>query len=354
MNKPTVNQSIVVLGAGNSGLAMAAYLSSLGLKVRLWNRTAEHIHKIADRKMVRSTGVLSGEFALEMVTDNLELALKNAGLVFVTTPADSHAEIAHKAASFLNKNHTLILNPGRTWGAVVFKEEAFMTKNTFFSIAETQTILFTCRKAEEDLVNIITFKKDILMSTLGNKDVREIIVQLPLDMQKYFIPAGSFLETSLGNIGMILHCAPVVMNVGWIENETAEFKYYYEGITRSVAHFLEKMDTERIMVARKLGCFTPGLKEWIYRSYNVSGNDLYSTIKKVQAYETIDAPNSIKHRYLFEDVATGLVPLEYIGNEIGLEMKCTALIIDLASQLLDIDFRQRGRRLSLAKIRSYL
>lgn len=39
----------------------------------------------------------------------------------------------------------------------------------------------------------------------------------------------------------------------------------------------------------------------------------------------------------------GLVPLEAIGIELGLDMSCTTLIIDLASRLIEVDFRKNGR-----------
>jgi len=40
--------NVTVLGAGNSGLAMAAHLSLYGNKVRLWNRSKENIAKIME------------------------------------------------------------------------------------------------------------------------------------------------------------------------------------------------------------------------------------------------------------------------------------------------------------------
>lgn len=39
-----------VIGAGNGGKAMAAYLALLGMKVALYNRTYAHIEVIAERQ----------------------------------------------------------------------------------------------------------------------------------------------------------------------------------------------------------------------------------------------------------------------------------------------------------------
>ena len=348
------NESICVLGAGNSGMAMAAWLSHLGYRVRLWNRTASHVQGIAESNAISVTGILQGSFPLEMVTDDMEMALGKGGLVLVTTPADAHESVAIKAAPFLTPGHTVILNPGRTWGALSFYETAKKSGSKAFRIAETQTILFTCRKLSERSVNIITLKGNILISALVKGDTEPILQSLPAGLKPHFVPAGSFVETSLGNVGMILHCAPVLMNIGWIENKATEFKYYYDGITPSIASFLEKLDCERIAVAAALGCKIRSLTDWIRQSYGVHAANLYDAIKNVDAYKIIDAPLSIRHRYLFEDVATGLVPLENAGNGLGVKVKCSSLIIDLASEILDVDFRNIGRRPRPEIIKNYL
>ena len=58
--------------------------------------------------------------------------------------------------------------------------------------------------------------------------------------KKYFSVENNIARTSLANIGMILHCAPVLMNIGWIENGKVAFKYYYDGISQTVAKYIEK------------------------------------------------------------------------------------------------------------------
>lgn len=154
------------------------------------------------------------------------------------------------------------------------------------------------------------------------------------------------IETSIGNVGMILHCAPLLLNAGWTESNIHDYKYYFNGISPSIARFLEKVDDERIRVSRLLGTEVESTKEWLKRTYNVRGNSLYECVQNNKAYETIDAPDSLNHRYIFEDIPTGLVPLESAGRYLGLSMTNTSIIIDLASALLNVDFRFRGRNLT--------
>ena len=91
-----------------------------------------------------------------------------------------------------------------------------------------------------------------------------------------------------------------------------------------------------------------GLKpliEWFHRTYHIEGDSIYDCIQNNPSYETIDAPGSLNHRYILEDIPCGLVPLEAVGLKMGINMEYTSLVIDLASKLMGIDFRETGRNL---------
>ncbi|MFY9482070.1 MAG: NAD/NADP octopine/nopaline dehydrogenase family protein, partial [Tissierellaceae bacterium] len=270
-----------------------------GYSVRLWNRSQSTIDKLIKTKTILVEGIINGQAKLDLVTTDMKDALKDSDLILVTTPASSHKDIAKAVAENIQNETLIILNPGRTFGALEFKnvyeDNNHRDKQT---IAETQTIIYTCRKTGEDSVAILSFKSDVLLSGLDSSKNEEIIASLPKCINQYFKPARSIVETSIGNVGMILHPAPLLLNTGWTENPGNIYKYYYDGITPTIGNFIEK----------------------------------------------IDAPTSLKHRYIFEDIPCGLVPLESVGLRLGLDMTYTSLIIDLACKLLDVDFREIGRR----------
>ncbi|NCC80035.1 MAG: NADP transhydrogenase subunit alpha, partial [Clostridia bacterium] len=104
---------VAIIGAGNSGLAMAAHMSFTDNKVYLWNRSEDNITDLMRTRKVETTGVLVGEFELEMVTTKMEEVLSCAKVVLVTTPATSHQGLAKIMAPYLTDEHIVILNPGR-------------------------------------------------------------------------------------------------------------------------------------------------------------------------------------------------------------------------------------------------
>lgn len=337
---------VTILGAGNSGMAMAAHLSLGNNKVTLWNRSVPPISKILETSTVYCHGVITGQAHIATVTDDIGVALQDPDIILITTPANSHKEIAKLIANNINKSTVVVLNPGRTFGALEFKYvyEKYNTKHRQI-IAEAQTILYTCRKTGEDSVNVIALKDSVLLSSLAPGSSEKVIERLPDCIKNNFVPAKSFVQTSIGNVGMVLHCAPLLLNTGWTESKQSNYKYYYNGITPSIVSLIENIDQERVAVSELLGYKVESTKEWLIKQYHVSGNNLYECIQNNKAYRTIDAPDSLEHRYIFEDVPYGLVPLEAIGLKLGLNMDNTSLIIDLASKLLKVNYRKIGRNL---------
>ena len=87
------------------------------------------------------------------------------------------------------------------------------------------------------------------------------------------------IVNSLGNVGMIMHCAPLLLNTGWTESRTSIYKYYYDGITQSVGRLLEEIDKERVLVSKELGLEVETTKEWLKRTYKVQGESLTNVFK---------------------------------------------------------------------------
>lgn len=340
------DNSILVCGAGHQGISMAAHLALNGLNVNLWNRTYEHISLLSSKKVIECDGIFSGYGKLNKVSTNMSEVISD--VIMVTTPSTGHRDIAKELAPYITPDTVVILNPGRTFGAIDFSLSLLQNGvKELPYVAETQTIVYTCRKKNDLSATIFAMKNGVKISSIKNRNIDYILSKLPDCLVNYFEKSNSILETSLNNVGMILHCAPVLMNIGWIESDKVDFKYYYDGISKSIASFLEKMDMERISVAKYLGVDIESVEGWLKRVYNVSGNSLYECIRNNPAYREIDAPPTINCRYIFEDIPNGLVPVEYIGKSLGFPTPTISTIIDLANSVCNIDFRVTGRKFGL-------
>lgn len=107
-----------VLGAGNGGMAMAGHLAITGCKVNLFNRSEERIRPIQERGGLDVSGEIEGFAALNLVTTDPAQALDNVDVAMVVTPATAHRTIAESIAGHLKDGQVLVLNPGRTGGAL--------------------------------------------------------------------------------------------------------------------------------------------------------------------------------------------------------------------------------------------
>ncbi len=347
---------ISVIGAGNSGLAMAAHLALANNDVTLWNRSAENIATLKNTKTIQATGKISGNAKLTEVTDDIEAALANPDIVLIATPAIAHRDLAILFGRHLQKDCIIVLNPGRTCGAIEFSHYYSLQNNPITpEIAETQTVMHTCRKLAPDKVKVMAIKDSVYLAGLGKMSNSELVASLPYPMRDHFTPADSMIQTSIGNVGMILHCTPLLLNSGWTENPDFSFKYYTDSITPHIGAFIEEIDRERLEVAEALGYIVLSTKDWFHRSYHTpfaEAETLYDVVSRTEVYYDIDAPSTLHHRYILEDVPYGLVTLETLGNLMRVDTSYTSLIIDLASKLLQIDFRATGRNLKGINLQS--
>lgn len=343
-----MKEKITILGAGHQGLSMAAHLSANNVECALWNRSKKNISHLIDSRVIKCHGLLEGQFLIDKISIHIEEVLGKT--IMVTTPSSAHRDIAKLLAPHVDDTYTIILNPGRTFGILDFlstlKESGC---SSLPCVAETQSIIYTCRRESSDSVRIYAFKDNIPISTLNESEMTRVLSALPLCIKDNFVPADSYFETSLGNVGMILHCAPTLMNIGWIENDKENFEYYYDGISYTIASLLERLDLERQNISNELGHPVESIVDWLQRTYGTKGENLYEHLQGNEFYKGIYAPKNVHHRYIEEDIPNGLVPLEDLGLLLGIETPITSSIITFANSVMNCDYRKIGRRYSELK-----
>jgi opine dehydrogenase len=146
-------------------------------------------------------------------------------------------------------------------------------------------------------------------------------------------------------MGAIFHPAVTLLNAGRIESTKEDFKFYIEGLTPSVGKVLEILDAERVNVASSLGIRAQTAVEWLKMAYNTTGVDLWEAIHKQTGYYEVKAPRSLQHRYLFEEVPMGLVPIASLGRNNGVSVSGISSVIQLACMIDKADYWSCGRTL---------
>ena len=336
---------IAVLGAGSGGQAFAAHLKQKGHEIRLWNRSANTLEQIKENKGIKISGAIEAYEYPDLMSIKIREVIKDAEIILVVVPAHAHKDIANLISPYISEDQLIILNPGRTAGALEFCNIVDENNvNPLPIIAETQSLCYTCRMIKPGVINLLAIKNHISMGTMPAWEGKNILKDLG-SIYDNPVMEDSTLKIGLENIGAILHPTPVLLNVGWIESRDVFFPHYYYGISKTIADLLEKMDLERISIASEYGYRIKSVKEWHGDVYGIIKDNLYETLQANSSYASIDAPYNLNHRYIFEDVPTGLVPIGELGKSVNVSTPVINLIISLANTILGKDFITMGRNL---------
>jgi len=337
---------ILVIGSGHGGKAMAAHLALMGQHVCLFNRTPEHVAVIAKRGGIDLESYENGPRGfgkIQMVTSNIQEAMKKAHLIMVVVPSSAHSDIAKLVAPYLQDDQIIILHPGRTCGAIEF---AHVLKQQNCSakviLSETETFIYASRSDGPAQARIFRIKEAVPLAALPAFQT-EMVLERVKDIYPQYIDGVNVLQTGLNNMGAIFHPALTLLNAGWIESTHGAFEFYINGASPSVTKVLEALDRERVTVASSLGIRARTALEWLKMAYDVSGETLYQAIQNQTGYYGINAPGTLTHRYIFEDVPMSLVPIASLGQRFGVSVRGMDAIIRLGCIIHQTDYWRKGR-----------
>ena len=336
---------IAVIGAGNGGQAIAGYLGMVGHEVSLYDIDAPKIEELQLKGGIKLEGRVSGFGKIECITTDIAESVKGAEIIMVTTVANAHKAVATAIAPYLEDGQVVVLNPGRTCGALVFKQtlkNAGCTKRIY--LGEAQTLVYACRVIENGHVNVIGIKDEVLLSGLPAKDTDYILKKLN-PIYPCFQKADNVLCTSLENIGAMFHPCVLLFNAATIERN--DMFWFYRDMTEQVAAFIEKFDAERLAVGKAYGINLLSVREWIKFAYkDTVGDTLCERMRNNPAYHDIKSPSTIFTRQLTEDIPTGVLPIMEFGRAAGVPTPLLESMIRICEALLNKDLHSNGRNLN--------
>lgn len=335
-----------VLGAGNGGQCIAAYLKLMGYEVSLYDRYEDVVKPLKEKGGIELKGAsLNGFAEIENISTSIKQAVEGMDVILVVLPAFAHEYIAENLASELVDGQTVILCPGSTGGVLEFKR-VLKEKNCIADIklAETNSLFYAARLEKPGVAVIGGIKKVMPIAALPTSDTDEII-ELLKEPYPQLVKEQNVLSSDMSNNNAIIHPYPVMLNTGWVEETKGGFKFYYDGISRTIGRMVEALDAERIEICKALGIKVKDIKESMYEYYSASGDTMYEIVRNVKGYAIVNAPPKLDTRLLTEDIPMGLVPMTEIAKLVNVKTPIMDLAIDLASALLERDFRAEGRTL---------
>lgn len=342
-------RKIAVLGAGNGGQALSAHLAIKGNDVRLYEHPlfAEKLEAIKEKGGIELHGAIEG-FGKLKASSNMEEVLKGVEIAYVVVPSFGQMPIMKEAIPFLEDGMKFVFIPGNfgSLEAAKLLKESGSTKDVL--LCETDTLPYACRADAPGRVHVWGLKTGMSIAAFSASKTDELISDIQDIFPIPLNPAKNVLAIAFSNLNMIVHCAAVLLNAGRIEGTNGDFRFYTDGITPAVGRLEELIDAERVSVGNAYGLDLLPAVEWIKTAYPLEGNSIYELLSKnpVYAKHGSDAPKTVKHRYITEDVPNLLVPVVNFARVAGVETPLTDSLITLLEAINQDDYRGEGRNLS--------
>jgi len=321
---------------------MAGHLAIMGFEVSLFNRGEDRLWGVRSTGGVEVEGEIEGFGRIPVISTTIEKVIDGADVLMVVVPATAHRFMAETCAPYLKDGQVIVLHPGRTFGALEFRQILTEMKvKADVIVAEAQTFIYASRAIGPGHCRIFRVKNSIPVASVRAHLIPNVLKWLRMPYPQ-FVPGDNIFRTSFDNIGSVFHPSICTLNAGWIE-DISDFQFYVEGVTHSVAKVLEEIDTERVNVAAALGIRALTAREWLYLAYNAAGPDLFNAMRANPGYRGITAPTTLRMRYIQEDVPTSLVPIASVGRMFGVETPAIDAIIRIAGVLTQEDYWASGR-----------
>lgn len=339
-------ERVAVLGAGNTGLSLAADLALAGCEVLLWDhpRFAEAIAPIRASKTIFLDGASrTGAARLAVVTEDPAESLSWSRVVLISVPSYAHASFLDVLSPHFRPGQVVALLPGNL-GTLAFARALKGAGAAEVILAEADTAPYVCRKTASDRAVIWGAVPRFGVGVLPARRTNEAMAAL----RGYFPDITSYpnvLAAGLSALNPVVHPPGVLLNAGRIERSRGEFWFYEEGVTPAVVRAIEALDAERLALGQALGIALTPVAEGFQRAGFGPIGDLWATINGSQMLTALRAPGAIATRWLTEDVPYGLVTWSALAAQVDVATPVMDAVIALASAVLGVDCRAAGRAL---------
>ncbi len=336
-----------IVGCGNSGLIHAAKLYEKGFEVALLKtsntngRFFDIIHADNSFKVCDDSSQGNGRtFTVRptLVTRNVRKAIEFADVIFVMTVTTQHEFVAQLIAPYVRDGQIIILVPGNM-GSLIFRK--YIRKDVTYS--EWETSAYNGRIVDSSYVRISFYNPRNAISVLPVARTAEVLKVLSPCFENTHYTRKHILESALHNPNMIVHPIGILFSASRIEYCNGEFWMYREAFTPSVLNVIHAFDKEKNKVLEAFGCDPLDYFEAAKWRNEVDPDIDAMTVFRSFADSSNKGPSVIDHRYLNEDVPTGLCLFASIARLVGADTSVPDSIIDLSSALLGKNLRRNAR-----------
>lgn len=371
------NKPIAVLGAGAVGKAQAADCALAGAKVRICDilpfaeKTLFGVEKQGIRFYGQQLNLYgferTGTAKFDMVTTDVQEAVKGAGIIIVATPAVGHRTFFERLIPALEDGQVIHIFPDN-YGSLLLRKmmrEAGCNKKVI--VGGWSSSPYGSRvdiKGGVILPSIRVYYRAITLrgASLPSTD-QEAFLQSTKHMGSMDgvnngegpVGGNTVMDNGFSNVNPILHCPGTLLGVGTMENwgliygeNKYDFSIYSHAYCPSISQVQYALYKEECAIAEAMGV---GIQEFEKKQFfsreNILGCE-YMGMDYEIPFEQIDeiqigtGPFTIKNRYITEDIPVGCHVYHELGKKFGVKTPVVDSMINIASAMLETDFYEKG------------
>jgi len=329
---------VSIAGTGAIALASAAWLRQAGHAAMLWSPGGQGAEALRTQPL-EAAGVQPCRVAVEVAGDAAQLC-RASDVLLIALPVNGHRRVMDALLPFLRDGQTVIVSSMASLSSLYLHEGARRAGKRV-TVASFGTTVLTARRESATQVRVMTRRQAVGVSALPSAEIESAIELCTALFGGGFFAQENTLASALANVNPQSHGPLAVFN--WTRIEHAENWPQYHCMTPGVARAIEALDRERRAVAQAFGIALGPIEEHFARSFGAESSRLEDIAAELHAKRGgPPGPVRTDTRYLSEDMPYGLAFVEALGAIAGVATPATRTIVDAASLVSGIDFRQQN------------
>jgi opine dehydrogenase len=327
---------IAIAGAGAVAYGTAAFLIQNGHVATLWSPSGRRAHELASGTPLTATGVVAGEFAVEVAT-SAQALVTDADAIIIALPAYGQKAVMDAIAPHISAGQIVIVSSQISLSAL-YIAKLLARRGVAAPVVAWSAPLVTGRQNGATAVNVTAVKKKIDMAAVPASRNAEALARCETIFGPRFALQDDLLMITLSNLNPQNHMGVSLCNFTRIEK--GEVWGQHEHITDSVGRLCEGLDGERLEIARRFGYALKTVRDHYHASYGVPRGPVGEmALARHNQGGAPKGPTNVATRYVTEDVPFGLLTTVLLGRISGAPAAIHDAGITLFSALYGRDFR---------------
>ena len=324
---------IGIAGAGSVALGTAALLFKNKHIPTVWSPSGASASELKHTPL-HAHGAIEAEFKVGVAASAQDLA-DNADALILALPTNGHKMVMDALSPHIRNGQHVLISSHASFGAL-YLAQALRARGVSAPITAWGTTIVSGRRNGADM-RVTTVRDSVDMCTVPDAQTEAGLDLCETLFGQRFKPRDGLLAATLSNLNPQNHLGIALCNFTRMEHGEAWSQAL--NVTPKVGRLLEKLDLERLAIAKALGLDVKTIFEHFHQSFHVPAASVSEMNKNMHAHGYGGAgPNTPDSRYVTEDVPYGLHVTALLGRLVGQPAILHEAGIALFSAMYDRDF----------------